>query len=65
MTKAVRLRARPTRQGIRVSVFLPSATGGEFNAGTLQLSETLWRLLLYPLLSAGAARHGVTLSLEP
>jgi hypothetical protein len=65
MTRALRIRVQPKpHNAVRLSVFVPSATGGWYGAGALHLSESLWRLLLYPLLSAGALRTGVHITLE-
>ena len=59
------MRVQPKPQNrVRVALFLPAATGGWYNAGGLQMSELVWRVLVYPLLSAGATRRGVTLTVE-
>jgi hypothetical protein len=64
VTRALRLRVQPKpHQSVRVAFFVPRRDGWH-GAGALHLSESLWRLLLYPLLSAGAARCGVQLTLE-
>lgn len=64
MTREIRLRVQPKPHNkVRVSVFVP-CNHGHHGAGALDLPELLWRTLLYPILTAGAARHGVTLTLE-
>jgi hypothetical protein len=66
MVKAIRLRVRPKAHNtINVSVMVPSASGGWYNAGALHVSEVVWRLLLYPVLLNGARTYGVELTLEP
>ncbi|MCO4101734.1 MAG: hypothetical protein HEQ38_20545 [Gemmatimonas sp.] len=62
MTLRLRVQPKPHNK-VRVSVFVP-CNGGHHHAGALDLPETKWRDLLYPILTAGAARHGVTLTLE-
>lgn len=67
MTREIRLRvqAKP-HNSVRVAVFVPRSDPGLWHhAGALHLSESLWRLLLYPILSAGATRCGVKLTLDP
>lgn len=65
MHLALRLAIQPKpHNSLRIKVFVPSATGGWYGAGALHVSEIVWRVLLYPILSAGATRCGVTLTLE-
>lgn len=62
---AVRCRVIPKPHNqVRVMVFVPRGGDLWHGAGALAMSEPVWRLLLYPLLRAGAARVGVTLTLE-
>ena len=63
MTVRLRVQNKPHNK-VRVMVFVP-CNGGHHGAGALDLPESIWRTLLYPILSAGAARHGVSLTLEP
>lgn len=61
----LRLRVKPQRGNkVRVSVFVP-CNHGHHCAGALDLPESIWRNMIYPMLVAGAARHGVNISLEP
>ena len=62
--RAIRLRAVPKRHNkLKVQVFVPVNKHWHL-AGSLDLPETVWHYLLYPLLTAGATRCGVTLTLE-
>lgn len=64
MTQTLRLRVQPKpKNKVRVSVLVP-CNHKYHHAGALDLPESIWRALFYPLLVAGAARVGVTLTLE-
>lgn len=64
MTQTIRLRVTPKPHNkCKVLVLVP-VNSGFHGAGTLDLPESVWRFLLYPLLQAGASRVGVTLTLE-
>lgn len=63
MTIKLRVQVKPKNK-VRVMVFVP-CNHGFHGAGALDLPESIWHTMLYPMLCAGAARHGVSVLLEP
>ncbi len=62
MRVRLKVQSKP-KDRVRVSVFVPTFTGEWHLAGALQMSELVWRVLIFPTLHAGAVRRSVTIEL--